>query len=83
MLLELHVAHDVGAQWAWKVRQRRAAKARMQLLCNGRTSYLGAAFEDERFESRLGQIECGDKTVVAAADNNNVTGFRCRSDCGH
>ena len=33
---------------------------------------LRAAFEHERLESCLGQIECGDQPVMASADNDDI-----------
>ena len=58
--LELHVAHDVGAQWPRAMGERRAAEAGMKFLGDGRAADLRAAFEHQRLKSGFGQVEGGD-----------------------
>ena len=72
VLLELHVAHHRRKNRPRRVRQSRAAKSGMKFVGDRRATDLRAAFEHERLVSRLGQIECGDQPVVAAADDDYV-----------
>jgi hypothetical protein len=53
VLLELHVADDVGADRAGRVRQRRASEARMKFLCDGCTAGLRSALEDQRLMDQV------------------------------
>ena len=73
---KLHVAHDIGAQRAGGMRERGTAKAGMKFLRDGGAADLRAALEYERLESGLGQIKCGDQTVVAATDDDDVARLR-------
>ncbi len=75
MLLQLHVAHDVSAERARVMRQRRATEAGMKFFGDGRAAHLGAAFQHQRFESRFGEVEGGDQTVVPAADDDDIARF--------
>ena len=72
VFFQLHVADDVWANRAGGVRQRGAAEAGMKFIGDGGAADLGAALEDERFESGFGEIERGDQPVVAAADDDDV-----------
>ena len=72
MLLELHVADDVGPDRSGGVRERGAAEAGMKFLRDGGAAGLRAAIEDERLESGLGEIERGDQAVVTATDDHDV-----------
>ncbi len=47
----------------------------MEFLGDGGASDDGAAFEDERLESGARQIKCGDETVVAGTDDDDVASF--------
>src|ERR1700687_5300569 len=75
MLLQLHVASDVGAERAGVMRERGAAEAGMKVFGDGRAAYLGAAFEHQRFESCFGEIEGGDQTIVSATDDDHIARF--------
>ena len=75
MLLQLHIAYDVGAEGAGVMRERRAAEAGMKFFGNGRAAHLGAAFEHQRFESGFGEIEGGDQAVVTATDDDDLARF--------
>ena len=44
----------------------------MKVFGDGRTTHLGAAFENKRFESGLGEIEGGDEAVVPATDDDYI-----------
>jgi hypothetical protein len=44
----------------------------VKLVRNGCAADLRIAFEYERFESRFGEIERGDQSIVTAADNDDV-----------
>src|SRR5437763_11363017 len=72
MFFQLHVADDVGTDGACGVSQGRAAKSRMEFICNRGPANLRAAFEHEWFESSLGQIKGGDQPVVTAADDDDI-----------
>ena len=72
VLLQLHVADDVGTQRSGGVRQRGAAEAGMKFFGDGGAAGLRAALEHQRLVSGLGQIERGDQSVVAAADDDDV-----------
>ena len=81
-MLQLHVAYDVGAEWAGVMRERGATEAGMKFFGDGRAAHLGAAFEHQRFQSGFGEIEGGDQTVVSATDDDDVARFGHVSACG-
>jgi hypothetical protein len=66
----LQIDGNVGAKRAQRVRESRTAEAGMKFLGDGAAADHFAAFEDERFEAALGEIESGDESVVTAADKN-------------
>ncbi len=70
LLVEAHVARDVGAKRADGVRERRGAIARVKFFGDGAAADNFAAFENDGFESALGEIESGDECVVSAADDD-------------
>ena len=72
VLLQLHVADDVGTQRPGGVRKRGAAEAGMKFFGDGRAAGLRAALEHQRLESGFGQVEGGDQPVVAATDDDDV-----------
>ena len=72
MLLQLHVADNVAAQRPSRVRQRGAAEAGMEFFRDGCTAGLRAALQHQRLVSGLGQIEGGDQSVMAAANDDDV-----------
>src|ERR1700751_4267207 len=72
VLLELHVADHVRRNRSRSVRERRAAEARVKFFGNGCAAGLRAAFEHQRLESGLREIEGGDHPVLTATDNDDV-----------
>ena len=72
MLLQLHVADDVGTQRPGRVCQRGAAEAGMKFFGDGRAARLSAALQHQRLVSGFGQIESGDQSVMAATDDDDV-----------
>src|SRR6266403_4458432 len=75
VLLQLHITYDIGTERAGVMRERGAAEAWVKFFGNGRAAHLGAAFENQRFESGFGEIEGGDQTVVSATDDDHVARF--------
>ena len=78
VFFQLHVADDIRTNRTGGVSERGAAEAGMKFIGDGCAADLGAAFEDERLESRFGEVERGDQAIVAAADDDDVAraGFR-------
>ena len=72
VLLQLHIAYDVGTDRSGRVRQRGTAKTRMELICNRGPANLRTTFERQRLVPCLSQVECGDQPVVATADDDHV-----------
>ena len=72
MLLQLHVADDVGPQRPGGVGERGTAEAGMEFFGDGRATGLGAALQHQRLVSGLGQVEGGDQPVMAAADDDDI-----------
>jgi hypothetical protein len=68
--VELEITSDIGAERADGMRECRSAKARMKFFGDGAAADHFAAFENQRFESALCEIERGDESVVAAADES-------------
>ena len=81
MVFQVHVTNDVGANRTSRVRQRGAAEARIELFSNRRAAGLLTTLEHQRLESRLGQVERGDQTVVTATDDDEVAPLG--HDLGH
>ncbi len=81
MAFQLHVTNDVRANRTSRVRQRGAAEARIELLGNRCAAGLLTTLEYQRLESRLGQVERGDQTVVTATDDDDVAPLG--HDLGH
>src|SRR5258706_5156834 len=75
MLLQLHVARDIRAEWSSIVRERGATEPGMKFCGDGRAAHLGAAFEHQRFEACFGEIESGNQTVVPATDDDDIARF--------
>lgn len=71
VLCQPELAED-GRRRLRSMGQRGNAKPRIQLFGDGRAAYDGAALEHERLETRLGDAACGNKTVVAGADEDDV-----------
>jgi hypothetical protein len=80
VLLKLQVTDDLGTKRTGSVCKRGTAEAGMKFIRDGGTAHLLAAFDDQRFEPRLGQIESGDQPVVAAANDDDVA---CACGLGH
>ena len=72
MLLQLHVADDVGPQRSGRVGKRGTTKAGMKFFCDGSAAGLRAALQHQRFVSSFGEVKGGDQPVVAAADDDDV-----------
>src|ERR1039458_3725696 len=72
MLFELHIAHDVWTNRPSAVRERGATEAGMKFIGDGSAADLRPALEDEWLESRFGEVERGDQSVVASADDDDV-----------
>src|ERR1700689_69323 len=70
LLVEAHVARDVGAKRTDGVRERRGAIARVKFFGDGTAADDFAAFKNDGFESALCEIESGDECVVTAADDD-------------
>ena len=70
-LFDLHIPCDIGAQRPERVRQRGSAKAGMKFFRDGAAAHHFTAFENQRLEAALGQIESGDERVVASADKHD------------
>jgi hypothetical protein len=70
LLVEAHVARDVGAKRSDGVRERGGAIAGMKFFGDGAPADNFAAFENDGFESALSEIESGDECVVTAADDD-------------
>ncbi len=70
LLVEAHVASDVGAERADGVRERGSAIAGVKLFGDGAATDNFAAFENDGFESAFREIESGDECVVSAADDD-------------
>ena len=70
LLVEAHVARDVGAKRADGVGERGGAIAGVKFFGDGAAADNFAAFENDGFESALGEIESGDECVVSAADDD-------------
>jgi hypothetical protein len=68
--VKLQIAGNVGAKRANGVRKCGSAEAGMKFLGDGAATNHFAAFENERLETALGEIERGDESVVAAADES-------------
>ena len=69
---ELHVFHDRGERRAAGMRERGTAEAGMKLFGDGCAANNRAAFEDEGPETFLREIERGDESVVAGAENHDI-----------
>src|SRR5260370_6753975 len=67
---DLHVARDLHAKRAERVRERGGFEAGMKFLGNGAAANHFAPLEDERFEPSFGKIKSSDESVVPAADEN-------------
>src|SRR5450432_3056810 len=76
MLLKLHIAHDFGSHRSGGMRQNGTAKTGMNFFSDRGAADLRATLDHERFITRLGQIERGDQTVVAAANNDDIAPLR-------
>src|SRR5580692_114870 len=63
------IARDVRSKRAESMGKSRDVKARMELFRDRPATDHLAAFEHQRLEAALRQIESGDESVVAAADN--------------
>src|SRR5580698_8862847 len=70
LLVEAHIARDVGAKRADGVGKSRSAIAGVKFFGDGPAADNFAAFENDGFESALGEIESGDECVVSAADDD-------------
>ena len=68
--LQLKIAGNVGAKRAHCVRESGNVKAGMKFFGNGAAADHFAAFENDRFETALCEVERGDECVVAAADDS-------------
>src|SRR6266704_2111925 len=66
----LHVARDLYAKRAEGMGECGSFEAGIKFLGDGAATDHFAAFEDEWLETTLGEIEGGDESVVAAADEN-------------
>src|SRR6266404_1093936 len=75
VFLKLHIAKDVWAKRS-RVRQHGRAESRMKFLGNRRAADLGAAFDDQRLESGMGQIEGCDQAIVTTTDDDDVARVR-------
>ena len=76
MLLKAHVANNIGPKRPGGVGEDGGTKSRMKFSRDGRAADLMAALNNQRLESGLGQIEGGDQSIVAAADDNDVARVR-------
>ncbi len=72
VLDQLELVDDVRPQQAERVRERGEVEARDQLLGDRRATDQVPALEDQRLESRLGEVGAVDEAVVPAADDDRV-----------
>ena len=72
VLLQLHVADDIGTQRSGRMGKRGAAEAGMKFFGDGRATRLRAALQHQRLVSGFGQVEGGDQPVVAATDDHDI-----------
>ena len=70
LLVEAHVARDVGAERADGVRKCRGAIAGVKFFGDGAAADNFASFENDGFEAALGEIKSGDECVVTTADDD-------------
>jgi hypothetical protein len=68
--VELHIAGDFGSERSEGVRESGGVEALAKLLGDGATAKNFPAFENEGLEATLREIESGDESVVAAADES-------------
>lgn len=66
--LEVEIAGDIGAKRAQGVRKSGRVEAGMKFLGDGAAADHFAAFENERLKAAFCEIERGDESVMAAAD---------------
>src|SRR5260370_27875381 len=71
-VFELEVARNIGAERAERVRESGSTEAGMKFLGDGAAADHFAAFEDDRLEAALAEIESGDQSVDTAADDNDA-----------
>ena len=71
LLLEIELGDDVGAQGS-RVRERRNAEARCELVGHRRAADLVAPLEHQGLATRARKIGRGDQAVVAAADDDGT-----------
>jgi hypothetical protein len=72
MLWQIHVCHNVRADWSRGVSEPGAAEARMKFFGDGAAADNGPSFEYQGLESGLGEIERGDQAVVSCAEDDDV-----------
>ena len=72
MLVEPHVADDLGVEQADRVARRRVAEAGMEFLGHRGAADDAARFEDRHLEAARGEIISADQAVMAGADDQHV-----------
>src|SRR5581483_2745548 len=76
VLIEFHLAHDIGANRTGGVGKRGAAKSGMKFFGDRAATRLRAAFDKKRLESCLGEIEGRHQAIVARANDHDIAWFR-------
>ena len=77
-LVEPHVPPDRLAEHADHVGPGRCPEPGRELLGHAAAADELAALEDQRLQPGAGEVEAGDETVVAPADDHGVVAVRCR-----
>jgi len=76
MLWQVHICPNVRADRSSSMSESGAAEAGMKFLGDGAAADDGPAFQYQRLESGLGEIERGDEAVVSCAEDDDVASFR-------
>ena len=72
MLVQPHVADDLGVQEADRVARRRVSEARMEFLGHGRPTDDAPRLDHRHLEAALGEIEGAGQRIVPRADDQDI-----------
>jgi hypothetical protein len=78
MRMQIEIANDLRVQQRNRVRRNRVAESRMEFLRDCRAADDVTSFEHRHLQTSRCEIRSADQAVVAATDDQNITG--CRHD---